>query len=65
MKIKPVKMVRFIDIKHQDKLTYQQKLEKYKKGEYLFPAPPVCTVRWDDDAWIKYIDGHKGWTQNT
>lgn len=42
-------------------MDYNQKLDQYKNGQYRFKAPPVCTARWDDDAWIKWIDACNGW----
>jgi len=42
--------------------TQEQKMEMYKNGEYRFKAPPVCTGRWDDAAWIAFIDAYDGWT---
>lgn len=40
--------------------------DAYRAGKYRFNAPPVCTARWDDDAWIRYIDNGGGkWTCDT
>lgn len=38
------------------------KKEAYKLGYYEFPPPPVCTVYWDDAAWIAFIDKQGRWT---
>ena len=38
------------------------KLEAYKAGHYMFPAPPVCSFYWNDDDWIRYIDSCGKWT---
>ncbi len=29
-----------------------------KLSEYTFPAPPVCTVYWDERAWYRYARSH-------
>jgi hypothetical protein len=42
-------------------LTNEQKLIKYKNGEYRFDVPPVCTGNWDDQSWVKWIDSCDGW----
>lgn len=42
-------------------LTKEEKQAKYKAGQYLFPAPPVPTVLWNDGDWINYIDLHGIW----
>lgn len=34
-------------------------LEKYKKDDYSFTAPPVCTNKWTMLSWINYIFGNK------
>lgn len=47
----------------KDQLTHEEKLEKYRAGDYLFKAPPVCTAAWDDAAWIKFIDACNGWLE--
>lgn len=49
----------------KNKLSYDQKLEKYKNGEYVFKPPPVCTARWDDDSWIKFIDASNNWLEKS
>jgi len=41
--------------------TYEQKAEMYRKGEYQFKAPPVCTARWTDLSWINWIETNDGW----
>lgn len=41
--------------------TYEQKVEMYKAGTYKFEVPPVCTVPWDVDSWIRFIDACDGW----
>lgn len=43
------------------RISYKEKLGQYEKGQYRFKAPPVCTARWDTDAWIKFIDAYNGW----
>lgn len=37
------------------------KLAKYKAGHYSCEVPPVCTMQWDTDAWIRWIDSHGFW----
>lgn len=27
----------------------------YRTGDYKFNSPPVCTVYWDELAWINYV----------
>ncbi len=27
----------------------------YKAGQYKMHAPPVCTTRWDDEAWMNWV----------
>lgn len=39
------------------------KVAAYRRGLYSFTVPPVCTVAWDEDAWINYIDKHGAWMQ--
>jgi len=36
-------------------LTEQEKIEAYRAGCYWFNPPPVCTIKWDEAAWIRYI----------
>ena len=43
------------------KFTLEDKLRMYAAGEYVFHAPPVCTVQWDMYDWIKFIDAGNGW----
>ena len=42
-------------------LTYDEKLELYENNKYRFPPPPVCTARWNDGDWIKFIDSRGEW----
>ena len=42
-------------------MTRDEKVQKYRKGLYRVPAPPVCTVWWNEYSWIKYIDKHGTW----
>lgn len=42
------------------KLSEEDKIQKYRAGEYCFRAPPVPPGRWDEQAWIRYIDGTGG-----
>jgi hypothetical protein len=42
-------------------MTYEQKVELYRAGKYLFPPPPVCHVGWTERNWIDYIDAHGKW----
>lgn len=41
--------------------TAEQKQAMYRAGQYVFNAPPVCTVLWSEAIWIKWIDGANGW----
>lgn len=44
---------------------YEIKRKLYEAGAYRMPAPDVCTVNWDVDSWIKFIDQCGIWeTQN-
>jgi len=27
----------------------------YKAGQYKFRAPDVCSARWDDEAWMNWV----------
>ena len=42
-------------------LTDEQKTELYRAGKYTFPIPPVCHAKWDEAAWIRYVDAHGRW----
>lgn len=33
----------------------------YRKGLYLMPVPPVCTVMWTESDWINFIDNQGRW----
>jgi len=33
----------------------------FQKGFYSFPPPPVSTIRWDTEAWIRFIDKEGKW----
>lgn len=46
-------------------LTDEQKTELYRAGKYMFPPPPVCTVLWDEAAWIRFVDRNGKWLPNT
>ena len=39
----------------------QDKLAKYRAGQYAFPAPPVHSTSWGEAAWIRYIDKYGVW----
>lgn len=45
-------------------LTWDQKVQLYREGRYAFPPPPVCTARWTEDSWIRYVDLHGVWIPN-
>ena len=47
------------------KLTYEEKVLKYNKGDYHFKAPPVCTYYWTTDSWVKWIDSYNGWNNRS
>lgn len=42
-------------------MSHEKKLEKYSKGEYLWPRPYPSTIRWQREDFIKYIDYHNLW----
>ena len=27
----------------------------YRAGKYRFSPPPVCTTRWNDEAWMNWV----------
>lgn len=31
------------------------RLAAYRAGAYVFRAPPVCTVRWNERDWCKFV----------
>jgi hypothetical protein len=34
----------------------ERRLKAYRAGaQYRFGAPPVCTARWDDDSWSRWV----------
>lgn len=35
---------------------------RYRSGGYRFPVPPVATNGWDEDSWVRWIDGHGEWS---
>ena len=44
--------------------THKQKIEAlHEEGDYdfMFPAPPVCTVKWTDNDWVDYVDLNGKW----
>ena len=44
--------------------THKQKIEAlHEEGDYdfMFPAPPVCTVKWTDNDWVDYVDLYGKW----
>lgn len=44
-------------------LTEEEKLVKYRAGDYLFPVPPVVTTLWEEEDWIAFIDNHGVWLE--
>ena len=42
-------------------MTYAQKLGKYRRGEYMFPPPPITHAYWNDERWVDYIDAYGEW----
>ena len=38
------------------------KLQAYRQGLYIMPAPPVNTKLWETSDWINYIDRYGHWT---
>jgi len=38
------------------------KLQAYRAGKWVCPAPPVCTALWKEADWIKFIDRDGNWT---
>lgn len=37
------------------------KLVHYKHGRFVCNTPPVCTAKWEDADWVKYIDSEGTW----
>lgn len=42
-------------------LTKEEKLRKYRAGQYMFRPPPVPAALWTADDWILFIDRHGVW----
>lgn len=42
-------------------LSLKEKTDKYEKGQYLIPVPPVTTQYWNRQDWINFIDNHGKW----
>lgn len=38
-----------------DHLLDERRRAAYRRGEYTFTAPPVCSARWDESAWCNYV----------
>ena len=47
----------------KDQLSYEEKIDKYEQGEYIFKAPPVCSAGWSVGSWIRFIDSYNGWVE--
>ena len=45
----------------QQTLTHEQKMILYEEGNFICNVPPVCHVKWDREAWIKFIDAEGAW----
>jgi Family of unknown function (DUF5484) len=39
-----------------------KKIEAYCQGLYVMAVPPVSTVKWNVDDWIRWIDQTGYWT---
>ena len=44
-----------------DELNRHEKRTLYRLGLYRMEVPPVNTDRWDEDAWIHWIDTRGEW----
>ena len=33
----------------------EKDIQQYRSNNWLCPPPPVCTVRWNEKDWIRYI----------
>ena len=42
-------------------MTYEEKLDLYKKGLYSLEPPPVPHGKWTDGDWIVWIDSNGKW----
>ena len=46
----------------EQKLTLDDKLDKYRTGAYvLYSVPPVCTRYWVTRDWLNFIDSNGRW----
>lgn len=41
--------------------TYTMKEQMYRAGQYKSKTPPVCTLYWDEQDWIDWIDRNGKW----
>ena len=32
-----------------------KRLAAYRAGAYRFSPPPVCSLHWDDEAWMNHV----------
>ena len=44
-----------------DDLTMNRKWILFHRHQYKMPPPPVPTVYWGVDDWVRYIDKHGEW----
>ena len=49
---------------HEDKLFALSVYPNEKGVNFQCPPPPVCTVNWKNEDWIKYIDQYGKWIIN-
>jgi hypothetical protein len=49
------------DNKKCPELGYFAKVWKYAEGKYKMNPPPVCTAKWTQSDWIRWIDTNGIW----
>jgi hypothetical protein len=42
-------------------MTYETKLDKYRRGLYRMRVADVCHGHWSESDWVRYIDAHGLW----
>lgn len=44
-------------------MTYEEKREAFRNGEYSCEIPPVVHGNWTTDDWIQFIDTNGTWNK--
>lgn len=53
--------LRLDDANGRNVYTLAEKRALYHAGRYSFPPPPVPSAAWQEDDWIRYVDGCGQW----